>query len=81
MLGAQLGLSVWCEDEAGPFQAVPHPGVSWQPREHPATQPHEYIRGGTTKILTLFHPASGRCGCNRRPAAPMRCCIPGCASA
>src|SRR5215212_2535295 len=60
MLGAQLGLSVWCEDEAGPFQAVPHPGVSWQPREHPAMQPHEYIRGGTTKILTLFHPASGR---------------------
>jgi DDE superfamily endonuclease len=34
--------------------------VSWQPRGHPATQPHEYIRGGTTKILTLFHPASGQ---------------------
>src|SRR3954465_3343071 len=59
-LGAQLGLSVWCEDEAGPFQAVPHPGPSWQPREHPAQQPHEYIRGGTTKILTRFHPASGQ---------------------
>jgi hypothetical protein len=59
-LGAQLGLSVWCEDEAGPFQAVPHPGTSWQPRGRPATQPHEYIRGGTTKILTLFHPASGQ---------------------
>src|SRR4051812_21182460 len=59
-LGAQLGLSVWCEDEAGPFQAVPQSGVSWQPREHPAKQPHEYIRGGTTKILTLFHPASGQ---------------------
>src|SRR3954462_13835988 len=59
-LGAQLGLSVWCEDEAGPFQAVPHAGVSWQPREHPAQQPHEYIRGGTTKILTLFHPATGQ---------------------
>src|SRR5215204_5615720 len=58
--GAQLGLSVWCEDEAGPFQAVPHPGASWQPRDHPAKQPHEYIRGGTTKILALFHPASGR---------------------
>jgi transposase len=39
---------------------VPHSGVSWQPRGRPATQPHEYIRGGTTKILTLFHPASGR---------------------
>src|SRR5215212_2257876 len=59
-LGAQLGLSVWCEDEAGPFQAVPPPGPSWQPREHPAQQPHEYIRGGTTKILTLFHPATGQ---------------------
>src|SRR3954470_7531353 len=59
-LGAQLGLLVWCEDEAGPFQALPHPGPSWQPRDHPAQQPHESIRGGTTKILTLFHPASGR---------------------
>src|SRR4051812_5793091 len=59
-LGAQLGLSIWCADEAGPFQAVPHPGVSWQPREHPAQQPHEDIRGGTTKILTLFHPAPGQ---------------------
>jgi hypothetical protein len=51
---------VWCEDEAGPFQAVPHPGVSWQPRGQPATQPHEYVRGGTTKILILFHPATGQ---------------------
>src|SRR3954464_8251208 len=59
-LGAQLGLSVWCEDEAGPFQAVPHPGVSWRPRGQPATQTHEYIRGGTTKVLTLFHPATGQ---------------------
>ena len=39
---------------------MPHPGVSWQPREHPAQQPHEYIRGGTSKILTLFHPATGQ---------------------
>jgi hypothetical protein len=39
---------------------VSHPEVSWQPRGHPATQPHEHIRGGTTKILTLFHPASGQ---------------------
>ncbi len=38
---------------------MPHPGTSWQPQAHPARQPHEYIRGGTTKILTLFHPASG----------------------
>ena len=58
-LDQRAGLAVWCEDEAGPFQAVPHPGGSWQPIGRPAIQPHEYIRGGTTKILTLFHPATG----------------------
>jgi hypothetical protein len=55
-----MGLTVWCEDEAGPFQAIPHPGSSWQPEGRPATQPHEYVRGGTIKILTLFHPATGQ---------------------
>ena len=39
---------------------MPQVGASWQPRGQPALQPHEYIRGGTTKILTLFHPATGR---------------------
>jgi hypothetical protein len=39
---------------------VPHPGSSWRPHGQPATQPHEYVRGGTTKILTLFHPATGQ---------------------
>src|SRR5436305_1007784 len=59
-LGSRLGLAVWCADEAGPFQAVPHPGSSWRPHGQPATQPHEYVRGGTSKILTLFHPATGQ---------------------
>ena len=58
--GASLGLAVWREDEAGPFQAVPHPGASWQPEGRPARQPHEYVRGGTAKVLTLFRPADGR---------------------
>ena len=39
---------------------MPHPGSSWQPHGRPATQPHEYVRGGTCKLLTLFQPASGR---------------------
>jgi transposase InsO family protein len=39
---------------------VPHPGSSWRPYGQPATQPHEYVRGGTSKILTLFHPATGQ---------------------
>jgi hypothetical protein len=50
---------VWCGDQAGPFQAVPHPGQSWRPAGDPARLPHEYVRGGTAKVLTLFHPATG----------------------
>jgi len=39
---------------------VPYPGGSWQPVGQPAHQPHEYLRDGTAKLLTLFHPASGQ---------------------
>lgn len=53
------GIAVWCQDEAGPYQAIPQPGASWQPQGQPARQPHEYIRGGTAKLLTRFHPATG----------------------
>jgi hypothetical protein len=55
-----IGLPVWCTDQAGPLQTVPHPGPSWRPEGQPARQPHEYLRDGTAKILTLFHPADGR---------------------
>jgi hypothetical protein len=27
------------EDEAGPYQAIPQPGASWQPEGHPVVQP------------------------------------------
>jgi len=39
---------------------VPHPGSGWRPQGHPATRPHQHVRGGTCKLLTLFHPATGR---------------------
>lgn len=58
-MGELVGLPVWCEDEAGPYQAIPQPGTSWAPQGHPATQPHEYLRGGTAKLLTLLRPATG----------------------
>ena len=58
--GEQLGLAVWTQDEAGPYQTKPYPGASWQPVGQPVQQPHEYIRKGTAKLLTLFHPASGQ---------------------
>ena len=48
------------EDEAGPYQAIPQPGASWQPEGHPRLLPHEYERGGTAKLLTLFRPATGK---------------------
>ncbi len=54
-----MGIPVWCQDEAGPYQALPQSGCSWQPEGQPARHPHEYIRGGTAKLLTLFRPATG----------------------
>src|SRR5262249_23300490 len=53
------GVAVWCQDEAGPYQAIPQPGQTGHPASHPTAQPHEYVRGGTAKLLTLFHPATG----------------------
>jgi len=69
VLGERLGLSVWCCDQAGPFQTVPQPGQSWQAEGEPKRQPHEYIRNGTAKVLTLFHPPrAGSAWGARRPA-------------
>ena len=61
---------VWCQDEAGPYQAIPQPGASWQPIGQPQRQPHEYIRGGTAKLLTLFRPATGEVRAKGVPNAP-----------
>ena len=58
--GARLGLAVWNQDEAGPYQAIPQPGPSWQAQGQPMRQPHEYLRNGTAKMLTLLHPATGQ---------------------
>ena len=51
---------MWTEDEAGPYQTVPYPGAHWHPAGHPVPYLHEYVRDGTAKQLTLFHPASGQ---------------------
>lgn len=59
-MGESMGLSVWCADQAGPFQTIPYPGQSWCPEGEPVRQPREYLRDGTAKVLTLFHPADGR---------------------
>jgi len=56
----RLGLVVWTTDQAGPFQTVAYPGSSWEPMGHPKHRAHEYIRNGTAKLLTLFHPADGQ---------------------
>ncbi len=36
----------------------------------PARQPHEYLRGGTAKLLTLFRPATGEVRANGVTSAP-----------
>lgn len=59
-LGPSMGLDAWCHDQAGPYQTVPQPGESWQQEGKPARHPSEYVRNGTAKFLTMFHPADGR---------------------
>jgi transposase len=55
----QKELPLYTEDEAGPFETIPQPGHSWQPQGEPLRYPHEYIRNGIAKMLTLFCPATG----------------------
>jgi hypothetical protein len=64
------GIAVWCQDEAGPYQAIPQPGQAWRPEGQPVCQPHEYIRRGTAKLLTLFRPATGEVRAKGVPGAP-----------
>jgi len=63
-----LGLAVWTEDEAGPFQTIPVPGQQWCPEGQPARYPHEHLRDGTAKLLTLFHPRTGAVRVNGVPS-------------
>jgi hypothetical protein len=51
-------LPVWTEDEAGPYQTLPYPGYHWHEGEA-LHYPHEYVREGTAKQLTLFEPKTG----------------------
>ncbi len=54
---------VWGQ-EAGPYQAIAQVGQSWHEQNLPARMPHEYVRAGTAKLLTLFRPASGELHAN-----------------
>jgi DDE superfamily endonuclease len=69
-IGEALGIEVWCQDEAGPYQAIPQQGSSWRPLQEGQLQPHEYIRGGTAKMLTLFRPATGELRAQGVKSAP-----------
>jgi hypothetical protein len=74
------GVAVACQDEAGPFQTVPYAGMSWAPLGHPGRLPHEYLRLGTAKLLTLFRPATGEVrvkGVTRCPNAVLHAWLKG----
>lgn len=57
--GPALGLAVWGMDEAGPYQAIPQPGICFQPLTCPVRYPHEYVRHGTAKLMTLVSSSHG----------------------
>src|SRR5258708_39248938 len=69
-LAEEAGLPLWCQDEAGPYQAIPQPGEDWHLQGKPTMQPHEYVRGGTAKLLTLLRPATGDVLANGVLSAP-----------
>lgn len=69
-LAEQYGIALWCQDEAGPYQAIPQPGAGWAPEGDPVRHPHEYVRGGTAKLLTLFRPATGEVRASGVTSAP-----------
>ncbi len=54
------GVDQWCQDEAGPYQAIPQTGEDWHLQGYPRRLPHEYAREGTAKLLALFRPATGQ---------------------
>lgn len=54
------GIAVWCQDEAGPYQAIVQAGQQWAKCGDPGRRPHPYVRGGTATMLTLLHPATGK---------------------
>ncbi len=58
-VGEGQEVATWTVDQAGPYGTRPYAGQRWQPAEHPTRLPHEYLRQGTAKMLTLFHPATG----------------------
>ena len=67
-----IGVAVACQDEAGPYQTVPYAGPQWAPVGHSPQQPHEYVRLGTAKLLTLLRPATGRVWAQGVTACPNR---------
>ncbi|MDO8294698.1 MAG: hypothetical protein Q7T29_17800 [Gallionella sp.] len=46
------------------------PGQSWAEQGQAQRQPHEYVRNGTAKLLTLFCPSSGELRAKGVTAAP-----------
>jgi len=58
-VGTSLGLAVWTQDEAGPFQCKPVAGQHWPAPGQPGRHPPDYLRHGTAKLLGLVQPATG----------------------
>lgn len=68
--GERLGLAVWTEDEAGPYPTRPRRGQSWCEQGLARRLPHEYVRNGVAKMLTLFCPRTGELRAKGVLAAP-----------
>ena len=73
------GIMQLCEDEAGPYQVIQEPGADWHLQGKRTAQPHEYERGGTAKLLSLFRPMTGEVRAKGVLSAPNAATHPGAA--
>jgi len=60
LVGEKLGLAVWTEMRPDPFRPCHLQEIAGKKRGRPQRQASEYIRNGTAKLLTLFHPLDGQ---------------------
>ena len=71
-------MALWCQDEAGPYQAIPQPGATWHPAGHPYPPAARVRARRNGQVADAVSPGDRRrAGPRRALAPPMPCSIRG----
>ena len=77
VVGPQLGLAVWTEDEAGPYQTAPYAGESWQAGGQPLRLAHESCATAPPSCWCSLNPQAAKRASQGSVPRRTRCSIPG----